>query len=99
MTCEEGEFENEEGAPAPEFDCVVDLESGDVKDVVLSNAHSSTDFQTLQAEASLFSAPLSGPQDSSSLRRSSRSTVSKTSPPLLAEEGIASGLSRPPVGS
>ncbi len=99
VTCGEGEFENEAGVPAPEFDCIVDLESGNLRDVVLTHDHINEGSQLLQAEAFLITVPLSGSPDSFSPRRSSRSLVSKTSPFLLAEKDITSGMSRLPVGS
>ncbi len=99
VTCEEGEFENEAGVPAPEFDCIVDLESGNVGDVFLMHDHANDRSQLLHAEASLVSVPIQVLPDSSSLRRSSRTTASRTSPSLQTEADSTSGLSRCPVGS
>ncbi len=50
VTCEEGEFENDEGIPAPEFDCVVDLEEISIGDVILKDSQNSPESQPVQAE-------------------------------------------------
>ncbi len=98
VACKEGECEYESGVHAPEFDCVGELESGGVRDVVLINDSCGPDAQLLQAEAALFSVPLSGLPDSSLSRRRSRRQILKISHPLLVDGNIASGLTHPPVG-
>ena len=98
MTCEEGEFENDEGVPAPEFDCVVDLEEGSIRDIILKDSQNSPDSQPLQAEVSLVSSPIDGVQDPSSHRRSSRFSTSKSSPVLPVKEDLTADVIHRPVG-
>ncbi len=97
VTCEVGEFEDDSGNPAPEFDCIVDLDSGDVRNVVLASASSSQSAHSLQAEVVLSKSHKSQ-LDSSPPRRSARRLTSATAPPPFHEDKLTSGLSHASTG-
>ncbi len=84
--------------PAPEFDCLVDMESGIMSDVVLLDSSDGTVPVGLHVEANLSSVPLGLPRKPLAVRKSSRNVSHQVSPPLLDDDAIKSGLSHPSSG-